>query len=64
MGARQPDVLGDSLGLLMNGIFAARVGADGAEQVSSVYDAAKALIESPALGVVATKKKRQRRAAD
>jgi AcrR family transcriptional regulator len=64
MGARQPDVLGDSLALLMNGIFAARVGGDGAEQVSSVYDAAKALIESPALGVVAPKKKRQSRAAD
>lgn len=63
MGARQPDVLGDSLGLLMNGIFAARVGGDGAEQVSSVYDAAKALIESPALGVVG-KKRRQRPAAD
>jgi AcrR family transcriptional regulator len=51
MGARQPDVLGDSLSLLLNGIFSARLGADALTQVSSVYEAAKALIDSPALGV-------------
>ena len=51
MGARQPDVLGDSLSLLLNGIFSARLGVDGRAQVASVFEAAKALIESPALGV-------------
>ena len=51
MGARQPEVLGDALSLLLNGLFSSRVGSDGATQSSAVYDAAKALIESPALGV-------------
>jgi AcrR family transcriptional regulator len=51
MGARQPDVLGDALTLLLNGLFSARIDSDGMEQVRSVYDAAKALIDSPALGV-------------
>jgi hypothetical protein len=57
MGARQPDVLGDALSLLLNGLFSARIDSDGAEQIGSLYDAAKALIESPALGV-APKSKR------
>ncbi len=48
MKAREPDLLGDSLSLLVNGMFAARVG--GTEQVASVYDAAQALLDSPALG--------------
>ena len=48
MRRAQPDLLGDSLSLLVNGIFAARVG--GTEQVASVYDAAQALLDSPALG--------------
>jgi hypothetical protein len=56
MGARQPDVLGDSLLLLMKGVFSARVSGVGADQVSSVLDAAKALIESP-LGVPPAKGK-------
>jgi AcrR family transcriptional regulator len=51
MGARQPDMLGDSLSLLLNGIFSARVGSDSLVQVGAVYEAAKALIDSPALGV-------------
>ena len=57
MGARQPDVLGDALSLLLNGLFSARIDSSATEQFGSVYDAAKALIESPALGV-ATKAKR------
>ena len=51
MGARQPDVLGDSLSLLLAGIFSARIGSQSLSQVTSVYEAAKALIDSPALGV-------------
>jgi AcrR family transcriptional regulator len=57
MHARQPDVLGDALSLLLNGMFSSRIGNDAPEQFESVYDAAKALIESPALGV-APKNKR------
>lgn len=57
MGASQPDVLGDSLSLLLSGIFAARVGADGLAQINAVYEAAKALIDSPALGVGSKKKR-------
>jgi AcrR family transcriptional regulator len=51
LGARQPEVLGDALGLLLNGLFSARIDSKGAQQLGSLYDAAKALIESPALGV-------------
>ena len=50
MGAAQPDTLGDALTLLIGGIFATRLSYYGAEQVDAVYEAAKALIESP-LGV-------------
>jgi AcrR family transcriptional regulator len=57
MGARQPDVLGDSLSLLLSGLFSVRIDSESTEQFGSVYDAAKALIESPALGV-APKSKR------
>jgi AcrR family transcriptional regulator len=51
MGARQPDVLGDSLSLLLTGLFSARIGSEVRQQAASVVDAAKALIDSPALGV-------------
>jgi AcrR family transcriptional regulator len=51
MGARQPDALGDSLALLLTGLFSARIGSDVRTQAASVVDAAKALIDSPALGV-------------
>ncbi len=57
MGARQPDVLGDALGLLLNGVFSARIDSEGTDQIGSMYDAAKALIESPALGVAAKAKR-------
>ncbi len=50
MGAAEPDRLGDALTLLVSGIFATRVAFCEAEQVDSVCEAAKALIESP-LGV-------------
>jgi AcrR family transcriptional regulator len=50
MGAGAPEVLGDALSLLVNGVFAARLCCDDKEQIESVYDAAKALLESP-LGV-------------
>ncbi len=51
MGARQPDALGDSLSLLLLGLFSSRVGSDGFAQAAAVVEAAKALIDSPALGV-------------
>ena len=51
MGARQPEVLGDALSLLLSGMFSARIDSKAPEQFGSVYDAAKALIESPALGI-------------
>lgn len=57
LGARHPDVLGDALSLLLRGSFSARIDSDTADQTASMYDAAKALIESPALGV-APKSKR------
>jgi AcrR family transcriptional regulator len=50
MGARQPDVLGDALGLLFSGAFSARLAFDSREQISSVSAAAAALLDSPALG--------------
>jgi AcrR family transcriptional regulator len=58
MGARQPDVLGDSLSLLLMGTFSARIGDDASEQVASIHDAAMALLDSPALGVARAKAKR------
>jgi AcrR family transcriptional regulator len=57
MGARQPDVLGDALTLLLSGLFSARIDNTAPGQFGSVYDAAKALIESPALGVAAKSKR-------
>jgi AcrR family transcriptional regulator len=51
MGARQPDALGDSLSLLLIGLFSSRVGSDGFVQAAAVVEAAKALIDSPALGI-------------
>ena len=57
MGARQPEVLGDALSLLLSGMFSARIDSKAPEQFGSVYDAAKALIESPALGVGAKSKR-------
>ena len=57
MGARQPEVLGDALSLLVSGMFSARIDSKAPEQFGSVYDAAKALIESPALGIGAKSKR-------
>ena len=57
MGARQPEVLGDALSLLLSGMFSARIDSKAPEQFGSVYDAAKALIESPALGIGAKSKR-------
>src|SRR5262245_21115979 len=50
MGAARPDVLGDALSLLFWGVFAARLVFDGREQIGSVSEAAKALLDSPTLG--------------
>ena len=50
MGARQPDVLGDALGLLFSGAFSARLAFNTREQISSVSAAAAALLDSPTLG--------------
>jgi AcrR family transcriptional regulator len=53
MGARQPDVLGDALGMLFSGAFSARLAFDTREQISSVSLAAAALLDSPAIGAPA-----------
>jgi AcrR family transcriptional regulator len=58
LGAKQPDLLGDSLSLILIGALSARIGSETKEQVASIYDAAKALIDSPALGVAPAKSKR------
>ena len=50
MGARDPDQLGNALSLLLSGAFAARLVYDGREQIAAVCDAAKALLDSAALG--------------
>ena len=50
MGAAKPDALGDALSLLFWGVFAARLVFDGREQIESVSEAAKALLDSSALG--------------
>jgi AcrR family transcriptional regulator len=50
MGAAKPDALGDALSLLFWGVFAARLVFDGREQIESVAEAARALLESAALG--------------
>jgi AcrR family transcriptional regulator len=54
LGARDPDRLGDALSLLISGVFAARLNCDSTEQIASVYAAAQALLDSPALGVAPT----------
>ena len=53
MGARQPDALGDALTLLVVGSFSARCVFESAEHVDTVGAAARALLESPALGAPA-----------
>ncbi len=58
LGANQPDLLGDALSLILIGALQARIGSETKEQVASIYDAAKALIDSPALGVAPAKSKR------
>lgn len=58
LGAKQPDLLGDSLSLILIGALSARIGSETKDQVASIYDAAKALIDSPALGVAPAKSKR------
>jgi AcrR family transcriptional regulator len=58
LGAKQPDLLGDSLSLILIGALSARIGSETQDQVASIYDAAKALIDSPALGVPPAKSKR------
>jgi hypothetical protein len=58
LGAKQPDLLGDSLSLILIGALSARIGSETQEQVASIYDAAKALIDSPALGLAPAKSKR------
>lgn len=50
MRASDPEKLGDALTLLVSGMFTTRLSAYGMEQLDVVYEAAKALIESP-LGV-------------
>lgn len=59
MGARRPDELGDALTLLVTGVFSARIIFDTTVQVSAVGDAARALLESPTLGVPATTKRKK-----
>lgn len=54
MGARQPDMLGDALSLLVGGALAARLTYDGREQIATVSAAAAALLDSPALGAPQT----------
>jgi AcrR family transcriptional regulator len=50
MGAAQPDALGNALSLLFWGVFVARLVFDGREQIATVWEAAKALLDSPTLG--------------
>lgn len=50
MGATKPDELGDALTLLVEGVFAARILFDNAKQVESASRAARALLDSAALG--------------
>lgn len=53
MGARKPDVLGDALTLLVTGVFCARITLEDESHVRSVSEAARALLDSPALGAPA-----------
>jgi AcrR family transcriptional regulator len=57
LGARRPEQLGDALALLLNGVSAARLLFDDIERMAAAADAAKALIDSPTLGVGAAKKR-------
>lgn len=50
LGARRPDELGAALTLLLEGSFASRLVFSSAEQVESVCEAAKALLDSRVLG--------------
>jgi AcrR family transcriptional regulator len=50
MGARRPEELGDALTLLLEGVFTSRLVSASTEQAVSVCAAAKALLDSPALG--------------
>jgi AcrR family transcriptional regulator len=58
MGARRPDQLGDALTLLVEGVFAARI-TDGTAHIDAVEDAARALLDSPALGAPAEPTRRE-----
>jgi AcrR family transcriptional regulator len=60
MGARDPEGLGDALSLLVSGVFASRLTGDTAEHIASVCRAAKALLDSPALGAAPEKQKAKR----
>lgn len=51
MGARRPQQLGHALTLLISGVMAARLLFDNTQQIGSAAAAAKALLESPTLGV-------------
>lgn len=56
MGAKRPDDLGDALTLLIEGAFGARIVFDNSRQVAVVAKAARALLDSPALGVGPSRK--------
>lgn len=53
MGARDPGRLGDSLMLLMGGSFLSRLVFDNTGPIGSVFEAARILLDSPALGAAA-----------
>ena len=57
LAKRLRDLCRDALSLLLSGMFSARIDSKAPEQFGSVYDAAKALIESPALGIGAKSKR-------
>lgn len=59
LGARCPDELGNALTLLVNGVFSARIIFDTTEQVKAAGEAARALLESPTLGVPVTTKRKK-----
>ncbi len=51
MGARKPDALGDALTVLVSGVFASRCTSETAAHLTTIRETARALLESPALGV-------------
>ena len=51
MGARKPDALGDALTVLVSGVFASRCTSQTTAHLTTVHETARALLESPALGV-------------